>query len=136
MADLSQLTYLVVDDDRNTRKVMQVLLAKTGSSKVHIWESSESFENRLEALGQELDVVFLDIFIQPLSGYKMLHILHARPAYSRTLIIAMTARVMADDVALMKASGFDGLIAKPVIRQNFQNLLQSIVDGQSIWYIA
>ena len=51
-------------------------------------------------------------------------------------IIAMTANVMASDVKALKASGFSGLIGKPIVRQVFPDLLKQILTGQPVWFIS
>jgi CheY-like chemotaxis protein len=57
------------------------------------------------------------------------------PAYQNAKIIAMTANVMVHDVEELRRTGFSGLIGKPIMKENFPELLKRILEGQSVWFI-
>lgn len=133
---IADLIVLYVEDDRMSRTVMQVLLTEVlAVNKLFVFENSADFLTRVQALDQQPHLIFLDIQVQPLDGYQMLAILREQPAYQQTTIIALTANVMAHDVDQLKAAGFDGLIGKPIMEDVFPQLIDMIVNGESVWYI-
>jgi CheY-like chemotaxis protein len=137
MTEIEGLSYLVVDDDPITRNIMTVLLGTVlRSSQLTLFENSKDFEVRVMALPYSPDIVFLDIAVLPYDGYEMLKIIKPLEKYRDSKIVAITARVMQEEIQRMKVAGFDGMISKPIIRQVFPQLVKRIIAGEEIWYIA
>jgi CheY-like chemotaxis protein len=129
-------TFLYVEDDPLSRQVMTVLLKRViGFSEFTIFENSENFTERIKALPKIPDVIFLDVQVRPHDGYELLKMLRQDPAYQNAKIIAMTANVMVHDVEELRRTGFSGLIGKPIMKENFPELLKRILEGQSVWFI-
>ena len=107
---LKDLVVLYVEDDRSSRKVIEVLLTMVmGIQKLTVFENSENFLEKVTSLPEKPNLIFLDIQIKPLSGYEMLNLLRSQSEYVNKTIIALTANVMAHDVEQLKSAGFDGL---------------------------
>ena len=137
MIEIEGLSYLVVDDDLNTRNILSILLGTVlKSSQLTLYEDSENFEERLKLLPYIPDIAFLDIAVMPFDGYKMLEIIRSLDKFHTVKVIAITARVMQQEIERMKAARFDGMISKPIIRQVFPQLVGRIIKGDAIWYIA
>jgi CheY-like chemotaxis protein len=81
-------------------------------------------------------VVLLDIHMRPVDGFTILKALRAHERFAKTIVVAVTASVMNEEVALLKAAGFDGGIAKPIRPDLFPTLLNRLLQGEKIWYIA
>ncbi|MCP5094326.1 MAG: response regulator [Chloroflexi bacterium] len=134
---MAKLSYLAVDDDPNTRQILTILLGQMmGSSQVVILEDSENFSGRLQSLPFVPSVIFLDIAVAPIDGFKMLEIIRGLSQYRETVVIALTARVMVEEIEHMKTVKFNGMIGKPIIRHIFPELVRRIVLGDDVWYIA
>jgi CheY-like chemotaxis protein len=128
--------FLYVEDDMSSRKVVELLLTKVmGYREVTIFEDSANFMERVRALPQVPDVIFLDVQITPHDGYEMIKMLRSEPAYQEAKIIAMTANVMSHDVEQLQQVGFSGLIGKPVLKENFADLVKKLLGGESVWYV-
>ncbi len=135
--DLATLSYFAVDDDHNTRRILEILLGQViGSPQVLIFENSQDFPKKIKMLPFVPSLSILDIAVEPYNGYQMLQLMRQMPIFDKTKIIAVTARVMSNEIDNMKTAGFDGMISKPIIRQVFPKLLQRIMAGESIWYLA
>ena len=135
-ATIKDLVILYVEDDRFSRKVIEVLLTDVlPVRKLHLFENSESFMERLRGLPDKPSLIFLDIQMKPIDGYEVLKLLRASDDYKETTAIALTANVMAHDVDQLKKVGFDGLIGKPILEDVFAQLIQMIADGKPVWYI-
>jgi CheY-like chemotaxis protein len=131
-----QPTFLYVEDDPMSREVMGMLLRGIGQTHVHILDSSERFLQRVEALPQIPDVIFLDIHMKPFDGFEMLDLLRAHPKYAQKPVIAVTASVMNEEVNRLKIAGFSGAIAKPLDFDNFAELIGRVLKLESIWHIT
>jgi CheY-like chemotaxis protein len=134
---LSNPFILYVEDEPMSRKVLELLLTRgLGYTKVCLFENSEDFMARVEALPQRPDLVFLDIHMRPSNGFEMLHMLRQHPDYRQIMVIALTASVMNEEVQLLKASGFNGAISKPIDQIVFPRLLERILSGEEVWNIV
>ncbi len=128
--------FLYVEDDYNSRMVIKILIQNVMKyPNITIFDDSTNFYERVTELQEQPDVVFLDVQIAPHDGYEMLKMLRQNANYADTTIIAMTSNVMSHDVEKLKQVGFDGLIGKPIITAQFPNLVERILDGESIWFI-
>jgi two-component system cell cycle response regulator DivK len=58
------------------------------------------------------------------------------PDFVHVTIIALTASVMNEEVAALENAGFDGTIAKPIDPDAFPELLDQILGGKKVWFIA
>ena len=96
---------LYVEDDRQSRKLMLMLLSdRMKLPNVTILEDSENFLAHIDALDPKPDVIFLDIHMEPLSGFEMLQILRAQAWAKDTPIIALTASVMNEEVQRLRTA--------------------------------
>lgn len=130
-------SFLYVEDDTMSRQVLEILLKKMlGYEQVILFEDSTDFMSRLRALESRPDVIFLDIHMEPHNGYEVLEMLRADPTYADQCVVAMTAGVMASDVELLQKAGFDGMIAKPIRKRAFPDLLERILAGESVWFTS
>jgi CheY-like chemotaxis protein len=103
---------------------------------VVFFEDSFDFVTRVTALDPRPDVVFLDIHVKPADGYEMLRILRELDSYRGIPIVALTASVMNEEVELLRTSGFDGCIAKPIDLDTFPETLDRILRGEIIWRVV
>lgn len=131
-----KLSCLYVEDDALSREVMQVMITQLLGSDLTVFENSENFLERARALPAVPDVIFLDVHIGPHDGYEMLEMLKNDPAFTSSTIIAMTASVMTYDVERLREAGFHGLIAKPLRKRVFPELMQRLLNGESIWFTS
>ncbi|MCA9905935.1 MAG: response regulator [Anaerolineae bacterium] len=132
----NQPSILYVEDDAHSRRVMKLLLtAQMGLQNVTIFENSVDFLDRAEALNPKPDVIFLDIHMEPHTGFEMLNMVRASAKLQATPVVALTASVMNDEVEKLRTAGFDGCIAKPLNIQHFPHLLDSILSGETVWRI-
>jgi two-component system cell cycle response regulator DivK len=129
-------TFLYLEDDPLSQEVMSMILERIGYRQLTIFNSSEHFLNRLEALGFVPDVFFLDIYIRPMTGLEVIRALRTHPAFGTKKVIALTASVMNDDVAQLKRAGFDGMIGKPLDFDLFPTLLSRVLAGEAVWHIS
>lgn len=126
---------LYVEDEAHSRKVMRLLANDIGVPQITIFEDSVDFMERVEALDPKPDLIFLDIHLKPFSGFEMLQMLRESRNFSDTLVVAITASVMNEEVQQLRVAGFDGCLAKPIDMDTFPDTLQRIMNREEIWRI-
>jgi two-component system, cell cycle response regulator DivK len=133
---MSNPAILYVEDDQRSREIMHLLLVEMMRlSHVTFFEDSADFQARIERLKDHLDLVLLDIHVQPFDGFQMLQILRSYQAFQQTPVVALTASVMNEEVQRLRQAGFTGVIAKPIDLDTFPNTLERILNGERIWRV-
>ena len=128
---------LYVEDEAKSRRVMQMLLVNSMKlENVNIFDDSSDFIARVDALTPRPDVIFLDIHVAPYNGFQMLEMLRKSGRYNDTIIFALTASVMNEEVTQLRESGFDGCLSKPIDIDTFPELLSLILKGEELWHIT
>ncbi len=110
--DEAKYRVLVVDDDRNLRKVIATNLEL---ERFEV-ETAASGSEALEALiGRQIDLVLLDVMMPHMDGYEVARRIraHANPLISHVPIIMVTARGETDDKLRGFEAGADDYITKP-----------------------
>jgi CheY-like chemotaxis protein len=103
---------LVVDDDSDTRKILQFVLEQNGAA-VSATDAVQSAIQLFEKISP--DAVVADIGLPEYDGYALIAKIrefeqHKRP---RTKCVAVTAYATPTDRDLALSSGYDDYIAKP-----------------------
>ena len=137
MTDLKDISVLVIEDDDINRKILQFFFTKAmGIRRFEEWSHSANFIERLSTLPNRPDLIIMDIMIAPIDGFEMIKLVRECEEFQDLKVIAHTASVMRAQVQEMKSSRFDGLISKPITRELFPQLIDRIMQGESIWYIS
>ena len=127
---------LYVEDEPMSRLVMETLLKRRlGFTDVTIFADSDNFQERIAELSINPDIIFLDIHVEPYSGFDMLKMLRENKRFANIPIIALTASVMNEEVQMLQDAGFDGTIAKPINQKIFPKLVENILNGKTIWNV-
>ena len=100
---------LVVDDDKNTRRLMQAVLQADGYA-VSIAENGETALALLER--EQIDLVVLDIMMPKMDGYEFTKTL--REANSSLPILMVSAKQLPADRKQGFLAGTDDYMTKPV----------------------
>lgn len=134
--DLQNLSVLYIEDDELSREIVNIILGRVLPIKnLWVWETSEGFMERIEALPVVPDLVLLDIQMEPHNGFTILKALRDDPRYAGITVVAITASVMNEQINRLRDAGFDAAIGKPLDADSFPRLLTEIISGKSIWYI-
>jgi len=126
-----------VEDDENSIFVMKMVVERVMKlPTLHVLQSRDDFVQQVEGLGVMPDVFMLDIQMKPYDGFELLSMLRSDLNFNKCKVIAITASVTNEEVSLLKSSGFDGAIAKPLNIEVFPDLIARIINGEQVWYIA
>ena len=109
---LEGLRILVVDDNATNRIIAIKMLQSLGATV----ETANGGAMAVEAVEQSaFDLIFMDIQMPEMDGVEATRRIRNLPApEGETPILAMTANVMAHQVAQYRAAGMDGVVAKPL----------------------
>ena len=110
-------TILIAEDNRNTARLMEVVLTQNGYKTV--W--AKDGEEALDMLDQNhIDLILLDIMMPKIDGYEFTRIL--RDSGSQIQILMVTAKDSPDDIHKGFLTGTDDYMTKPV--DEFEMLLR------------
>ena len=101
---------LVADDDADIRKLVTFKMTQEGYD---VTTASDGDEAYALATGTPYDLLLLDWQMPGRTGVELCEALRARPEYSRTPIIMLTARSLETDLERAFDIGATGYVTKP-----------------------
>jgi CheY-like chemotaxis protein len=122
---LSGIRVLLVDDDADTRDIIERVLARRGAAVVAV----PSARDALDAFGgQRFDVLLVDIMMPGMDGYEFMRKIRALPPEEggRVPAATLTARVVTDDRMESVLAGFQGHVKKPVDAQELTHVVATL----------
>ena len=119
---------LLVEDDRNVRRVAQLALEMVGGLKVCACESGAE---ALEAVAEfQPQLVLLDVMMPDMDGPTVLRRLRERPETASIPIVFLTAKVQNEELRQLRALGALDVISKPFDAMTLANSVKSIWEGR------
>lgn len=118
----NQMRILVAEDEDTNYLYLSALLSKCHHTVLRAVNGQEAVEIVKE--DNNLDLVLMDIKMPILNGYDALRLIKKlKPALP---VVAQTAYALSDDEQNIRAAGFDGYIAKPIMKNKLVSILESI----------
>ena len=102
---------LVVDDDPETVRIMQLFLQRLGYTTLGATAGPEAIDI---ARKENPDLIILDVMMPGMDGYQVARSLHRLPETSMIPVLMVTARSAAEDKTKGYESGADIYLTKPV----------------------
>ncbi|HEY2941714.1 MAG TPA: response regulator [Vicinamibacteria bacterium] len=124
--ELYGLKVLVVDDDVDTRELIEWVLKRVGAEVTSVGSAREA----LEVLEREKPHVLVsDLAMPGEDGYALLKKIRALPAErgGRTPAIALTAHSLVQDRLQSLRAGFQSHVPKPVVPEELVEVVASII---------
>ncbi|EMP54657.1 multi-sensor hybrid histidine kinase [Marinobacter santoriniensis NKSG1] len=109
---------LCAEDNEVNRRLVSLLVSRTGAELVHVGNGAEALEL---AIREPFDLILMDIQMPVMNGRDATAAL--REAGVNTPVIALTANVMAEDIADYRLAGCNEHLAKPIDKRRFYELL-------------
>lgn len=103
-------TIVVVEDDRDLARLIQLKLTKESYKVVNAYDGIEGLE---KIRGEVPDLVILDIMMPKMNGFQVLKEMRADPATKNTPVIILTALAQEEDVVKGFQYGVDDYMVKP-----------------------
>lgn len=117
------ISVLVVDDEVTNRLVLELMLVKLGAEVRCVEDGAEA----LAAIerGEVPHLVLMDVQMPVMGGFEATAAIRRREGVTGHLpIVALTARVLADDRERCLGAGMDDFLAKPVILEDLRAMLK------------
>jgi len=124
-----EATILVVDDVKDNRdlisgilkdQALEILEAENGRMAVDMSEK------------HEIDLILMDIRMPIMNGFEATALIRKNSHYDKTPIIAITASVLTTEEQITKEMGFDALIHKPILQDEFLEELSHYLKADKI----
>jgi signal transduction histidine kinase/CheY-like chemotaxis protein len=109
---------LLAEDGRDNQRLITAYLQQAGLSVSVANNGREAVE---AALGQDFDLVLMDVQMPVMDGVAATRMLRA--AGYRQPIIALTANVMKEDIERYRDAGCDHVLGKPLDREQFYEVI-------------
>jgi DNA-binding response OmpR family regulator len=107
---MSKKRILVVDDEMDLIKAVEIRLAHAGYEVIMAHDGQEGLE---KAKKEMPDLIVLDVMLPKMEGHKVCGLLKADTRYNRIPIILFSAKSQESDIALGREAGADAYIVKP-----------------------
>jgi DNA-binding response OmpR family regulator len=101
---------LIVDDDRDTLRLVGLLLQRKGYEIVAAERGSQGLE---KAFQETPDLILLDVMMPDMDGFEVLRQVRGNPKTSNIPIIMFTAKTQVDDKVAGFEAGADDYLTKP-----------------------
>ncbi|MGI9134955.1 MAG: ATP-binding protein, partial [Rhodoferax sp.] len=123
--DFHELRVLIVEDNPLNMEVMRDMLQALGITVAEVGNGQEALD-LLEQ--QDFDLVLMDCHMPVMDGYSATRAIRRKPQWADLPVVAVTADASADSRKTIRASGFSGLLIKPLHPQNFNLLISSYLQ--------
>jgi len=115
--------FLVVEDNPDNQKTAQALLQDSGRVLI----ASDGQEGVNLALKHRPHLIFMDISLPVMDGFKAYEAIRSHLELSHIPIVALTARAMSDDRQTILDFGFDNYISKPIHMDLLQKVIKEFI---------
>ena len=114
--DFTGKRLLLAEDNDLNREIIKELLMETGIEVDTVENGMEALKKVEESPEYYYDIVFMDIQMPKMDGYKATMAIRAlqRRDIKELPILAMTANAFSEDVMMSKQAGMNGHMAKPL----------------------
>lgn len=118
---------LVVDDDPNSRKIIELMLVSQGYSLLFAENGREALD---KAIAETPDLILMDVLMPIMNGHEATRRLKADPRTQATPVIALTALAFASDRQEALAVGCDAYLSKPFTRRELLEIIRGILPSE------
>ena len=140
MKDPQAMRFLVVDDDHNSRRIIQLFLQPYGES-VLASNGQEAIELHRQAIENEkpFNVIYLDMIMPGLSGLDVLAAFRKQEAQdsepNRVPVIMLTGETDASNINMAKSFGVVEYLLKPIHEERIlQGLVRlDLINNDDVW---
>jgi len=117
---------LVVDDERQIVKLVEVNLRKAGYDVVCAYDGVEALE---KVQSEKPDMLVLDVMMPRMNGFDVLKKLQANPDTERIPVIMLTAKAQDADIFAGWQSGVSSYLTKPFNPRELLTFVQRIFES-------
>ena len=126
------LRILLADDHPTNRKVIELMLAETGTDLTMVVNGQEALD-AVKAAGP-FDVILMDMQMPVMDGLtatSAIRIAQTQLGQPRTPVIMLTANAMPEHVEAGRKAGADSHLAKPITMAGLFGAIEAVLEGQA-----
>jgi signal transduction histidine kinase/DNA-binding response OmpR family regulator len=120
---IDDLKVLIVEDDDKNSYVLNELLTSLGIKHTTIAKNGNECLKRMNK--HKYDIVFMDIIMPVMDGIEAAR--HIRSMKHKPTLIAVSAAVQKSDKSRAQDVGFDGFLAKPIVKDKLKSILHPLL---------
>jgi two-component system, cell cycle response regulator DivK len=120
---------LIIDDNFSNLTVLAQLLELEGVASTKVQDAGK-LQSTLIGL-PKTDVVFLDLEMPEVDGYRVHELLKADPRFQTVPIVVYTVHV--SEIQAARKSGFHSFLSKPLNPDRFPDQLNKILRDEPVW---
>lgn len=118
---------LIVDDDEKNRKLLRVVLQKSGYETIEAEDGEEGVKLAKENIPS---LIIMDIQMPVMDGITATKILKSGQSTAKIPVIALTAYAMRGDrERIISEAGCDDYVFKPIELKSFLEIVKKYVGG-------
>lgn len=84
----------------------------------------------------KIDLILMDIRLPYEDGYSALRKIRSSKRLKNLPVVAVTAEASQEQMDRARQAGFNGFLGKPLDPDHFQDQIQRILAGESVWEIS
>ena len=119
------LKVLVIDDSKTTRRTAETLLKKEGCDVV---TATDGFEALARIADEKPDIIFVDIMMPRLDGYRTCALIKNNRTFKQTPVIMLSSKDGLFDRARGRIVGADQYLTKPFTKDDLLAAIRAHVD--------
>lgn len=119
-------TILVADDELDIVETIRCILEAKGHD---VLEANDGMAALEQAKNGKPDIVFLDVMMPGLDGYKVCRMLKYDSEYRDIPIVMLTARSSSQDREIGKEAGADMYMTKPFDIEEVLDLIEKLLEN-------
>jgi CheY-like chemotaxis protein len=125
-----------IEDDGNNRAIVQTILEAAGATLQ--FDNCGFMEISLRKIKAfHPDVILLDLMLMSrISGYDVYTTLRLQTQFITIPIVAVSASDPEIEIPKTREIGFAGFIGKPIDVRLFASQIDTILHGETVWYVA
>ncbi|NVK24730.1 MAG: response regulator, partial [Gammaproteobacteria bacterium] len=111
--------HILVAEDNPINQTLVLAMLKKSGVKVTVTANGQE---AIDKLDDSVDLILMDIQMPVMDGLQALDTL--RKSFPKLPVVALTANVMAEDIALYKRAGFNNWLGKPIEKSALTGMLE------------
>ncbi len=124
----SELKILIVDDDEDTLYSISEIIKTMGFSFMKAVNGVECLSILND--GYKPDLILLDIMMPIKNGFDTIKDIRNNEMLKELRVYAITAHAMLENKEIVESHGFDGIITKPIINEDLEDVLIKIFQNR------
>ena len=116
---------LIVEDNPQNMQMIEMALRTQDYTLLKATDGQEALD---VATGEQPDLILMDVQLPKMSGLEVTRRLRASPAFTRILIIGLTAYAMTGDREKVIESGCDAYLSKPFSIRELREMIAEMLS--------